>query len=62
MKKIQYEVLMCTLDQVEERDGKLYLNWQEDNFTITSESFLIRQIQNIRFEIDEKITKNKINH
>lgn len=59
LKKIQYEVLMCTLNQVEECDGKLYLNWEEDNFTITSQSFLIRQIQNIRFEIGEKITKNK---
>lgn len=59
MKKKQYQVLMCTLNQIQESKEKLYLNWEEENFTITSDSLLIRQIQNIRIDIGEKITKNK---
>lgn len=57
LKKKQYEVLMCTLNQIQDIEGKLYLNWNEENFTATSESHLIRQIQKIRNEVDEKITQ-----
>lgn len=56
MKKKQYEILMCTLDQLQECEGKLYLNWCDENFTATSENLLLRQIQNIRNELSDKIS------
>jgi hypothetical protein len=61
MKKKQYVMLMCNLNQLKEVKGTLHLEWKDENFFTTSESLLIRQIQNIRKEINEKI-KSWNNH
>lgn len=60
MKKKQYCMMMCGISQIKENENKLYLDCSYDDLNITSENYLIRQVQQISGELKKKIIFEKL--